>query len=118
MVNITDFCRELRRQQTGAEKLLWEQLRNRKLEGRKFLRQHPLQVQSSFGKSFYYIPDFYCYESKLVIEADGPIHLVKKDYDKNRDFVLNALGLKILRFENEEISNDIVLVINKIKMNL
>jgi very-short-patch-repair endonuclease len=71
----------------------------------KFLRQYPICV-SAFGYNRYYIPDFYCYQAKLVIEADGPIHLLKKDYDKNRDEVLASLGLTILRFTNDEILSD------------
>lgn len=114
MTGIIDFCRELRQRETVAEKLLWHELRNRKLLKKKFLRQHPLCVQSYFGKNLYYIPDFYCHEARLVIEADGPIHLYKKDYDKNRDKVLAELGLTILRFENDEIENNINGVLNKI----
>jgi very-short-patch-repair endonuclease len=82
MTSITDLCRELRKQQTPAEAILWQHLRNMDFSGKKFLRQHPVCVQSIFGKNLYYIPDFYCHELKLVIEADGPIHLFKKEYDK------------------------------------
>ena len=114
MLSITELCRDLRRQQTPAEKILWEHLRNRKLINHKFLRQHPICVASSFSKSLYYIPDFFCYKAKLVVEADGPIHLLKREYDKNRDEVLKELGLKIIRFENNEILNDIESVLNKI----
>jgi very-short-patch-repair endonuclease len=78
MTGIIDFCRELRQRETVAEKLLWQELRNRKLLKKKSLRQHPLCVQSYLGKNLYYIPDFYCHEARLVIEADGPIHLYKK----------------------------------------
>lgn len=66
----------------------------------------------------YYIPDFYCHKAKLVIEADGPIHLLKMEYDKNRDEVLNALGLTIVRFKNDEILNDIDSVIEEIQKHL
>jgi len=54
----------------------------------------------------------------LVIEADGPIHLLKQGYDKNRDEVLKGLGLKILRFTNEQILNDIQSVIMTIEKYL
>jgi very-short-patch-repair endonuclease len=54
----------------------------------------------------------------LVIEADGPIHLLKKDYDKNRDEVLTALGLTILRFDNDEILSDTKAVLNVIQEHL
>ncbi|QEM04315.1 endonuclease domain-containing protein [Mucilaginibacter rubeus] len=118
MSSIIDFCRKLRQRETVTEKKLWFELRNRKLAGKKFLRQHPLCVQSYFGKSLYYIPDFYCHEAKLVIEADGAIHLYKKEYDKNRDKVLSDLGLEILRFENDEIISNINEVLNKIILHL
>jgi very-short-patch-repair endonuclease len=116
--NIIDLCRELRRQQTPAENLLWQHLRNRKFSDHKFLRQHPVYVSSVFGRSLYYIPDFYCHKAKLVIEADGPIHLLKKEYDKNRDEVLAGLGLIILRFTNEEILSDIDGVLEVVASNL
>ncbi len=118
MTSIIEFCRELRQRETAAEKLLWQELRNRKLIGKKFLRQHPLCIQSYFGKNLYYIPDFYCHEAKLVVEADGPIHLDKKEYDKNRDKVLLGIGLKILRFENDEIINNLNDVLNRIISHL
>ena len=118
MPNITELCRELRKHQTSAEEVLWDHLRNRKLFDHKFLRQHPICVESRFGRNLYYIPDFYCHNCKLVIEADGPIHLFKKDYDKNREEVLAALGLRILRFENVEILSDLQSVLDKIKSYL
>jgi very-short-patch-repair endonuclease len=116
--SIIELCRELRQCETTAEKILWDHLRNRKLANYKFLRQHPICVESRFGKNLYYIPDFYCHQAKLVIEADGRIHLFKKDYDKNREDVLVALGLKILRFENVQILDDIQTVLDKIKLCL
>ncbi|TSD64695.1 endonuclease domain-containing protein [Inquilinus sp. KBS0705] len=115
MPSITELCRELRRRQTPSKNLLWQALRNRNFSGKKFLRQHPICVKSTFGINQYYIPDFYCAEAKLVIEADGPVHLFKKEYDKNRDDVLRELGLTILRFENDNIEKDINGVLNKIK---
>ena len=118
MPSITQLCRELRQRQTHAESLLWEKLRNRNLIAKKFLRQYPICVLSAFGRNVYYIPDFYCHEAKLVIEADGPVHLYKQDYDKNRDEVLKALGLTIIRFKNNEIENDIDGVLMKIQERL
>ena len=115
MPSIIDLCRELRKRQTPAEVLLWEHLRNRNFHNKKFLRQHPVCVESRFGKNLYYIPDFYCNKAKLVIEADGPIHLFKKEYDKNRDEVLMSLNLKILRFTNEDIINHTDAVLNRIE---
>ena len=118
MLSIIDLCRELRQHETPAEKVLWNQLRNRKLFKHKFLRQCPICVESVYGKKLYYIPDFFCHKAKLVIEADGPFHQFKKDYDKNRDEVLARLGLTILRFENYQILNDTKAVLKKISENL
>ena len=118
MQNITDLCRELRQRETPAEKLLWSHLRNRRLFDQKFLRQHPICADFAFGRHLYYIPDFYCHKAKLVIEADGPIHLLKKEYDKNRDEVLEALGLTTLRFDNIQILNETQMVLEKIKEHL
>jgi very-short-patch-repair endonuclease len=98
MPTITEFCRELRQLETPAEKALWQHLRNRKLFDYNFLRQHPIFITNALGKNLYYIPDFYCHEAKLVIEADGPIHLLKKDYDKNPDEILLGLGLTTIRY--------------------
>ena len=118
MPSIIEFCRNLRRNETGAEIVLWQHLRDRRFYGQKFLRQHPLCVSTAFGKQLYYIPDFYCHKAKLVIEADGPIHLLKKDYDRNRDEVLAGLGLRTLRFENQQVMNDMLSVLEVIKKHL
>ena len=118
MPSIIDLCRELRKKQTPAEELLWQNLRNRNFNKLKFLRQHPICVQSLFGKNLYYIPDFYCHKAKLVIEADGPIHLFKKEYDKNRDEVLAGLGLTILRFTNDEVLNELDKVLDVVSKKI
>jgi very-short-patch-repair endonuclease len=118
MPSIIEFCRELRKRETPAERLLWDRLRNRKLIGHKFLRQCPICTDGGLGKRLYYIPDFFCHKAKLVIEADGPIHNFKKEYDKNRDEVLAALGLVILRFDNDEILNNTEAVLEKIAAQL
>lgn len=115
MPYIITFCRELRRNQTPAEELLWSYLRNRQLFRHKFLRQHPICGGYRNNKPLYYIADFYCDAAKLVIEADGPIHLLKKDYDQNRDEVMRAMNLKILRFENEVILKETQAVLEQIK---
>ena len=117
MMGIIDLCRELRQRETPAEKSLWQHLRNRKLDGYKFLRQHPICV-SAFGINRYYIADFYCHEARLVIEADGPIHLLKKEYDNNRDEVLASFKLTIIRFKNEYIINNLGGALNEITESL
>ncbi len=93
---------------TGAELALWEVLKDKKLGGRKFRRQH------SIG---YYIADFYCPSEKLIIELDGQHHFtpegIAKDID--RDKHLEMMNIKVLRFENKEVLNNLTLVLKTIK---
>jgi very-short-patch-repair endonuclease len=113
MKTIKELCRDLRKNQTKAEKALWRLLRGRKLSGYKFLRQHPFVITSIQGHRKFYIGDFYCAEKKLVIEADGEIHLERKQYDQNRDEVLLSFRIKVLRFTNERILQQSESVINE-----
>ena len=98
----------LRRNETKAEKLLWEKLRNNQLEGLKFRRQHPVNI---------YIADFYCHKFKLIIELDGDYHNQEeqKQKDEVRTEVLGLNDLKIIRFKNEEVEQDINQVLTTIK---
>ena len=102
-----EFGRDLRQTSTEAEKILWEQLRNRKLNGLKFRRQHPLDK---------FVADFYCHEKRLVIELDGAVHDDKevKEYDKTRTYILNELGITVMRFRNDEVINDMQKVLKMI----
>ncbi|HOW25910.1 MAG TPA: endonuclease domain-containing protein [Bacteroidales bacterium] len=111
---IRDFARKLRKNPTPSEQKLWEEIRFRKLNGRKFLRQHPIIFESKNNEHFFYIPDFYCAEEKLVIELDGPIHMNQQDHDKQRDLILKEKGLKILRIKNHEIK-EMEKVVEKIR---
>jgi very-short-patch-repair endonuclease len=103
------YGRELRQSSTKAEKILWEYLRNRKLDGLKFRRQHPIDK---------FIADFYCHEKKLVVELDGAVHDDKMNaqYDEARTYELKGSGIKVIRFRNSEVENDIVVVLKKIKI--
>ena len=105
---IFENARELRRESTAAEDLLWQELRNRKLAGLKFRRQHPLNN---------YIADFYCSEKQLVIEVDGNIHNKPeiKEYDEARTQDLTTMGIQVIRFTNEEIINNMPNVLQRIK---
>src|SRR5258706_10402671 len=87
------YGRELRQSSTKPEKILWDCLRNRKLDGLKFRRQHPLDK---------FIADFYCHEKKLVVELDGAVHDEKAnaDYDEARTYELAGSGIKVIRFRN------------------
>lgn len=101
-------ARLLRNKMTAAEKSLWIYLQNKKLEGYKFRRQHPLHL---------FIVDFYCHELELIIEVDGGYHETKeqKKEDENRTELLNFQGLTVIRFTNEEVLTDIDTVLIKIK---
>ena len=88
-------ARELRRASPDAERLLWQRLRNRQLDGFKFRRQHPNGC---------YFADFACVEARLVIELDGGQHLdadvVTSDARRTAD--LRAIGFHVLRFDNRQ----------------
>ena len=112
---IIQFARELRKNQTPSEKILWNVLRNRKLDGKKFLRQHPLIYENmNDEKLSFFISDFYCAEHRLVLELDGKIHDFQKDYDAHRDKIINEMGIEVLRIKNEELK-DIEKVKEKIR---
>ncbi len=87
---------------TEAERIIWELVRNRRLDGKKFLRQHKIIYENSFDSFQFFIVDFYCAEEKLILEIDGRIHDLQKEYDLWRTSVLNDLGLRVLRIKNEE----------------
>jgi len=102
-----EFARELRKNLTPEERILWEHLRNRRMLGFKFLRQHPILYSTADGKEDFYIVDFYCHEKKLIIELDGKIHLKQIPYDKGRDLLMEELNLKVVRLKNEQINDDL-----------
>ena len=95
-----EFAKQMRNNPTEAEDLLWHQLSKGGLNGIRFRRQHPV---------LYFIADFYCHKAKLIIEVDGGYHILEEqfEYDKNRDSELNELGLKVIRFTNEQVLLDI-----------
>ena len=98
-------ARELRRNMTEAEQVLWKELRNRKFFGLKFVRQHPLIYQVINNEPRYFIADFMCYEKRLIIEVDGDIHDFQVEEDQRREEILKSLDFKILRIRNEETVN-------------
>jgi very-short-patch-repair endonuclease len=104
---LLELCRELRRQETPPEQALWRLLRARQLLGLKFRRQHVI------GR---YVADFYCHEAGLVIELDGAPHDGERqgEYDEVRDRELTHLGLRVLRFRNDEVREDAARVLEAI----
>ena len=105
-----EFAKKMRENPTEAEAVLWTYLSN-KQQGFRFKRQHPIK---------YFIADFYCHKAKLVIEIDGGYHQLPEqyEYDKNRDYELEELGLKVLRFTNEQVFFNIENVIKDIEKEL
>ena len=108
------ICRELRKNSTEAENIVWKAVRNRQLNGKKFYRQHPI-FHDITGRETFFVADFYRYEKKLIVELDGIIHNFKLKKDEERTKILNNLGLKVIRFKNEEVFNSLYDVLERIK---
>jgi len=104
------FRKSLRKNMTDAERILWNVIRNRKLEGRKFRRQHSIDQ---------FTVDFFCFQENLIVEIDGESHnnVGSEQYDYNRDEKLTKMGYKVLRFKNEEVFYHLEEVLNEIKSN-
>jgi very-short-patch-repair endonuclease len=96
----------LRKSMTLPERMLWERLRLKQINGLRFRRQHPIDI---------FIADFYCHEAKLVIEIDGEIHCFQKEYDIGRAAEMEKYGIKIIRFSNLEVEKNIDRVVEKIR---
>ncbi len=92
-----DRARELRKNLTDTERLLWAALRGRRFAGFKFRRQMPLGS---------YIVDFVCLDRRLVIELDGGQHTQQADYDQRRTDWLRSQGFRVIRFWNHEVLQD------------
>jgi very-short-patch-repair endonuclease len=102
---------DLRHSMTKSEYILWKQLRNRKLLGFKFRRQHPFHE---------IILDFFCYDAKLSLEVDGAIHndVYQNERDRERTFILKKFEITELRFSNWEIENKMGTVVDTIRKYL
>jgi adenine-specific DNA methylase len=104
---LIERARQLRKEATSAEELLWQLLRNRQLLGRKFRRQHPIGP---------FITDFFCDDARLIIEIDGAIHqeVDQKQRDLAREEILRAYNYHILRFSNHEVLHETERVLDEI----
>ena len=96
---------------TACEKILWKKLKDKNIRGVKFRRQHAIG---------FYIVDFYCHEARLVVEVDGPIHITnrRKEHDDNRTAEMERLGIKVIRFTNNDIRIRIGWVMQTIRENV
>jgi very-short-patch-repair endonuclease len=102
-------ARQVRRNPTEVEWLLWQRLRFWQVGGFKFRRQQPLGD---------YIADFVCFEGRLIVEIDGGQHADQKDYDKKRDAWLRDQGFIVLRFGNSDVLQNMDGVLQVIRKNL
>ena len=103
------LARKLRREQTEAEKALWQAIRKGQLRGYRFQRQRVFER---------FIADFYCPEAELAIEVDGRIHDDQQDQDGNRQAYLELNGMRVLRFSNDEVLRTLNTVVKAILENL
>ena len=102
-------ARRLRREMTPAEAILWRNLRNRRFGGVKFRRQHPID---------WYIADFFCAEARLIPELDGESHLGKEERDSQRQAYIESHNLRIVRFWNSEVYDELEWVLHCIDLAL
>ena len=106
--NLKPYSRQLRKNMTDAERLLWAKIRMKQLKGYQFYRQKPIGD---------YIVDFFCPRAKLIVEVDGSQHFSDEttEYDRIRDEYLSSLGLRVLRFTNTEVLTHIEGVVESIE---
>ena len=107
--NNVPAARELRRRLTPAETVLWDALWDRRLDGFKFRRQHPVGP---------FVLDFCCPAHRLAVEVDGPIHDQQRDQDTARDELLTTAGYSMLRLSNHEIQTDFPAALARIRSAL
>ena len=104
-------ARGLRAKDITAENRLWQELRNRQLNGWKFRRQHPI------GR---YVVDFVALSAKLIVEVDGATHSTNAEiaYDEQRTRKLEAMGFRVMRVTNTEIAENLIGVLSTILWEL
>ncbi|MFZ5882585.1 MAG: endonuclease domain-containing protein [Chloroflexota bacterium] len=98
-------AKELRREMTPAEKILWKHLKANRLNGLHFRRQQIIHG---------YFADFLCHQHDLIVEVDGGIHDLQQEYDAEREEYLRSLGFRIVRFRNEEVTKNLEGVLQRI----
>ena len=94
---LVEFARRMRKEPAPAERLMWRLLRNRRLAGFRFRRQHVI------GR---YIADYYCAVARLVVELDGDTHVGNEEADMRREGYLREQGLRVIRFWNAQLFED------------
>ena len=104
--DLKQLARDLRKNMTLSEVLLWNELKQKRMLGYDFDRQRPI------GN---YIVDFYCKELLLAIEIDGDTHIYKYDYDDERQRIIEKMGVRFLRFEDIEVKKNMLNVLRVIE---
>ena len=99
-------ARELRKNPTAAENTLWQAIRKRQLDGRKFRRQVAIGA---------FVVDFYCASERLAIEVDGPVHHTQQEADQIRQELIESLGIYFVRLTNAEVEHHLPNALNKIR---
>lgn len=106
---MVEIARDFRKEPQPSEALLWSALRNRQLGGFKFRRQQPIGA---------FVVDFYCDQAALVVEVDGPVHHFRQEADRQRQELLEGLGLRVLRISADHVDSDIDKVLSRIEQAL
>jgi very-short-patch-repair endonuclease len=106
---MVEVARQFRKAPTKSEAILWDALRGKKLDGIKFRRQQPVGP---------FVVDFYNSVHRLVIEVDGSIHDSQFEADQERQSILAALGLRVLRIQAEIIEKDLFSALEMIRMSI
>ncbi len=99
------------------EKTLWLCLRNKKLNNMKFMKEHRIFFDDG-NDNIFFIADFYCEGKKLIIKLDEKNKLNAQEEDEIHENTIKSLGYKIIKFNNEDIIDNIGKVIKKIKVNI
>ena len=107
-------AKELRRDMTPAEKILWQEVRANKL-GAHF-RRHTCPGGRCQGQVIAgFIVDFYCHKAALVVEVDGNVHDLQEEEDARREKILREMGLRVIRFGNDQVMRNLSAVMGKIR---
>ncbi|MBN1287993.1 MAG: endonuclease domain-containing protein [Anaerolineae bacterium] len=103
---MTEVARQLREEATPSEDILWQALRRKQLDGRKFRRQQPVGA---------FVLDFYCAAERLAVEVDGAVHETQRGADQMRQEILETLGIRFVRVTAEGVETDLFAVLQAIR---
>ncbi|TVR25567.1 MAG: endonuclease domain-containing protein, partial [Anaerolineaceae bacterium] len=103
---MTELARNFRKEPTQSEAILWQAIRNRQLDGRKFRRQQPVGA---------FVLDFYCADERLAVEVDGRIHETQQEADRLRQELIEELGIRFVRVTAEAVEKNLSSVLQQIR---